>query len=86
VPKRILIAALLVLIAYAAGFFSLYVQLDPFVGRSALLPLLAAGSGVGFGVAAWAVSGAAPPRGFALVGVGLNAGAMALAGVVLAYT
>lgn len=86
VPKRTLLSALLVLLAYGAGFFSLYVQLDPFIGVSPALPLLSAGSGAGFAVAGFAVAGPHPPRGFALVGVGLNAAVATLAAIVLAYT
>ena len=84
-PKRILLAALLVLVSYVAGFGALYVQLDPFAGTAASLPLLVAGSGAGFAVAGWALAGPHPPRGFALVGLGLNAAAATLAGIVLAY-
>ena len=54
-------------------------------GGGAGLPLLSAGSGVAFAVAAWSVAGANPPRGFALVGAAVSAGALAIAGIVAVY-
>lgn len=83
--KRILGSSALVLLALVAGFFSLYVQLDPFLGGGAALPIASAGSGAGFAVAGWAFAGPRPPRGFALVAFGLNAAAATLAAIVLGY-
>lgn len=83
VIRPFVIASLLVLLSLAAGFFSLVLQLNPFWGAGPWLPLLAAGSGAAFAVAGWALSGEGPPRSFALLGLGLSAGAAALAGIVL---
>lgn len=85
VSRRVLFAALLTLLAFGGGFFSLWIQVDPFSGSGPALPLLSAGSGVAFAVAAWSVAGSGPPRGFALVGAGLGAAALAVAGIVAAY-
>lgn len=76
---------MLTLFAYVGGFFSLWIQVDPFAGGGAGLPLLSAGSGVAFAVAAWSVAGANPPRDFALVGAAVSAGALAIAGIVAVY-
>lgn len=85
VNKRILGASLLVLFALGAGVFSLWVQLDPFVGGGAALPLVSAGSGAGFAVAAYVIAGRLPPRGFALAALGLCAAAATLGAIVLSY-
>ena len=71
--------------AYLGGFFSLWIQVDPFAGAGAALPLVSAGSGVAFAVAAWSVAGSGPPRGFALVGAGIGAAALTVAGIVAVY-
>ncbi|MFH2008361.1 MAG: hypothetical protein ABI333_17380 [bacterium] len=84
-PRRTVFCVLLTLLAYAAGFFSLYIQVDPFAGGGAALPVVSAGSGLAFAVAAHSLAGPLPPRGFALIAVGLNAAAVALAGIVIAY-
>lgn len=81
--KRLLGASALVLLSLLAGFFSLWIQVDPFAWGGPYLPLASAGSGAGFAVAGWAVSGAGSPRGFALVALGLCAASAALAGVVI---
>jgi hypothetical protein len=75
----------LVLLAYVGGFFSLWIQVDPFAGGGVALPLVSAGSGVAFAVAAWSVADAGPPRGFALVGAGVCAAALAIAAIVAVY-
>jgi len=85
VPRRVLFAAVLTLLAYVGGFFSLWVQVDPFSGSGAGLPLVSAGSGIAFAAAAWSVAGSDPPRGFALVGAGVCAAALAVAGIVAVY-
>ena len=85
VPGRIVFAAVLTLLAYVGGFFSLWIQVDPFSGGGTGLPLLSAGSGVAFAVAAWSVAGANPPRGFALVGAGVSSAALAIASIVAVY-
>jgi hypothetical protein len=85
VAKRILGASLLVLLALGAGVFSLWVQLDPFVGGGSALPLVSAGSGAGFAVAGYLIAGRGPPRGFALVALGLCAAAATLGVIVLSY-
>jgi hypothetical protein len=86
VSKRILGASALVLLALAAGFFSLWIQLNSFAGGGPVLPLVSAGSGAGFAVAGWAFSGPQVPRGFALVALGLNAAAATLAAIILGYS
>lgn len=83
---RILGASLLVCLAMIAGFFSLWIQLDPFVGGGAVLPLVSAGSGASFAVAGFVIAGPRTPRGFALVALGLCAAAAALGAIVLAYS
>jgi hypothetical protein len=85
VAKRILGASLLVLLALAAAVFSLWVQLDPFVGGGPVLALASAGSGAGFAVAGYVIAGRQAPRGFALVALGLSAAAATLAAIVLSY-
>ena len=84
-PRRVLFAAVLTLLAFVGGFFSLWIQVDPFSGGGAGLPLVSAGSGVAFAVAAWSVAGEGPPRGLALVGAGVCAAALATAGIVAVY-
>ncbi len=73
------------MLAYVGGFFSLWIQVDPFAGAGAALPLVSAGSGVAFAVAAWSVGGAGPPRGYALVAAGVCAAALAMGGIVAVY-
>jgi hypothetical protein len=85
VSLRILWATLLTLLCYAAGFLSLYVQVNPFSGLGEPLVFLGSATGFACGLAAFLVAGANPPRGFALVGIGLAAFAGALAGVVRYY-
>jgi hypothetical protein len=85
VPHRSFWAALLTLLCYVAGFFSLYCQVSPYLGAGDAMPLLSAGTGGAFGLAAFLVAGDHSPRNFALVGIGLAALAGALAGIVLRY-
>lgn len=73
------------LLALVAGFFSLWIQLDPFVGGGGALPLVSAGSGAGFAVAGYVIAGRQTPRGFALVALGLCAAAATLGAIVQAY-
>lgn len=76
---------MLTLLAFVGGFFSLWIQVDPFSGSGVGLPMVSAGSGVAFAAAAWSVAGGGPPRGFALVGSGVCAAALAVAGIVAVY-
>ena len=72
VPRRTIFCALLTVLAYVAGFFSMWIKVDPFAGGGAALPLVSAGSGLAFAVAAHTMAGPLPPRGFALIGVGFT--------------
>ena len=81
-PRRTLLATVLTVLSYLAGIFSLWIQLDPFAWAGIVLPVVSAASGAAFGVSAYLVAGRLPPRGFALIGVGLGAAAGALAVVV----
>ena len=83
--KRLIGAAVLTLLALVAGFFSLWIQLDPFSGAPGMLALVSAASGLAFAAAGHIIAGAAPPQGFALTAASLNGVAAALAGILLVY-